>query len=160
MRKVLVVLAVAVLAASAGAAGAYFTGQAQVPENMIRAGSVEVSTEPTSAALSMEAVAPGAVQWRPLTVGNDGQLPVSVVVTNLKKAGITDFYEALEVTATVDGQVVYEGPLSQMRTAPFTLAPGARGAMRFGVSLPATATNGLAGDYVKTTLYVDAEQVR
>ncbi|MBA4370706.1 MAG: hypothetical protein C0418_03900 [Coriobacteriaceae bacterium] len=160
MRKVLVFLAIGVLAASAGAAGAYFTGQAQVPENLIRAGSVAVSAEPTSAALSMEAVAPGGTQWRPLTVGNDGQLPVSVVVTNAKKAGITDFYEALQVTATVDGQVVYEGALSAMRTAPFTLAPGARAAMRFGVGLPATAGNDLAGDYAKTTLYVDAEQVR
>jgi hypothetical protein len=142
-----------------GAAGAYFTGEAQVAENVIKAGTVAISTEPTSAAISIDALAPGATATKPLTVVNDGTLPVSVVVTAAKKAGITDFYEALTCRVTADGAVVYEGLLSAMRTTPVTLNTGARAQFQFAIGLPATAGNDLAGDYAKLSLYVDAEQV-
>jgi hypothetical protein len=142
-----------------GVAGAYFTAQAQVPENMIRAGSVSVSTEPTAAALSIDALAPGSAVTRTLAVVNDGTLATRVVVTSAKKAGITAFYDALTVRVTSDGAVLYDGALGVMRTSPLTLAPGARCQMDFAVGLPATAGNDLAGDYAKLTLYVDAEQV-
>jgi hypothetical protein len=142
-----------------GVAGAYFTAQAQVPDNMIRAGSVSVSTEPTAAALSIDALAPGSAVTRTLAVVNDGTLATRVVVTSAKKAGITAFYDALTVRVTSDGAVLYDGALGVMRTSPLTLAPGARCQMDFAVGLPATAGNDLAGDYAKLTLYVDAEQV-
>jgi hypothetical protein len=142
-----------------GVAGAYFTAQAQVPDNVVRAGSVAVSTEPTAAAMSIDALAPGSVVTRTLTVVSDGTLPSRVVVTAAKKAGITAFYDALTVRVTSAGAVLYEGALSLMRTTPLTLAPGARCQIDFAVGLPATAGNELAGDYAKLTLYVDAEQV-
>jgi len=148
----------ALLALSIGAAGAYFTAQVQVADSVIRAGNVAVSTEPTVAPLSIDSLAPGSVAVRPLTVLNDGSLPVDVVVTSSKKAGITEFYEALTCRASCGGTEVYNGPLSTMRTAPLRLAPGARGEMRFEVGLPASAGNTLADDYVKLSLYVDAEQ--
>jgi hypothetical protein len=141
-----------------GAAGAYFTGQAQVPENMIRAGAVAVSTEPTSAAISMDALAPGVTTTKPLTVVNTGDLPVDVVVTAAKKAGITEFYNALTCRVVSDGNAVYEGPLSTLRTSPIPLAAGARTQVQFSMSIPAAAGNELAGDYVKLTLHADAEQ--
>jgi hypothetical protein len=143
-----------------GAAGAYFTAQAQVPDNVIKAGSVSVSTEPTSAAISIDSLAPGAVAVRPLSVVNDGVLPERFVVTAAKKAGITEFYDALTCRVTSEGTVLYEGTLGALRTVPVTLAPAAKARLEFAVGLPATAGNEIAGDYVKLSLYVDAEQVR
>ncbi|MDZ4169906.1 MAG: TasA family protein [Coriobacteriia bacterium] len=159
LRKVIVTAVGAVLALSVGAASAYFTAQVQVPDSVIRAGTVAISTEPTVAPLSIDALAPGAVVARDVSVINDGSLPVDVVVTASKKAGITDFYEALTCRATCGETELYRGPLSSMRTAPVRLAPAARGQVRFEVGLPAEAPNTLANDYVRLSLYVDAEQV-
>ncbi|MCL4079255.1 CalY family protein [Coriobacteriia bacterium Es71-Z0120] len=158
-RIVVAACAVALGFACLGGAGAFFTGRAEVPENVIRAGAVAVSAEPTSAALSIDALAPGGSCERVVTVANTGSLPSTVVVTGAKKAGITDFYNALTCEVTADGVPVYSGPLAELRTVPFEIAPGARARMTFAVGLPASAGNDLAGDYVKLTLYFDAEQV-
>jgi hypothetical protein len=95
---------------------------------------------------------------RQLSVLNDGSLPADVIVTASKKAGISEFYDALLCRVSCAGTPVYEGSLAGLRTAPLRLAPGARGELRFEVSLPATATNTLADDYARVSLYVDAEQ--
>jgi len=158
LRKTLTTLAGAALALSIGAAGAYFTAQVQVPDSVIKGGTVALSTEPTSAPLAIEALAPGATAVRPMTILNDGTLPADVVVTPSKKAGITEFYEALTCRVTCGGAELYNGPLATMKTAAVRLAAGARGEMRFEIGLPATAGNTLADDYVKLSLYVDAEQ--
>ena len=89
---------------------------------------------------------------------NDGLLPSDLVVTASKKAGITEFYDALGTRVSCAGTEVYSGPLASLRTTPLRLAPGAQGDLRFEISLPATATNTLAGDYARVSLYVDAEQ--
>jgi len=157
-KKVVFSVIGAVLAVSIGAAGAYFTAQVQVPDSIIRAGSVAISTEPTSAPLAIDSLAPGTTVPRSLTVLNDGSLPISVVVTAAKKAGITEFYEALTCRASVDGTQLYDGPLSMLRTLPLQLGAGARGELRFDVGLPETVGNTIAGDYAKVSLYVDAEQ--
>ena len=57
-----------------------------------------------------------------------------------------------------EGVMLYEGPLSGLSTIPLAVDPGSSVRLDFEVSLPADADNGLAGDYVKMTLYVDAEQ--
>ncbi len=157
-RFILFVLAMGI-AACAGSAGAYFTGQAEVADNIIRAGGVAVSCEPTSAAISVDSIAPGTVSERSMTVMNSGALPASFVITGAKKAGITEFYNAVTCRVTADGVLVYNGPLNALRTAPFEMAPGARSKITFGLGLPATAGNELSGDYVKMSFYVDAEQV-
>ena len=159
-RKVLYAISGALFALSIGAAGAYFTAQVLVPESIIRAGSVAISTEPTSAPLAVDALAPGSEVARSLTLVNDGTMPVDAVISASKKAGITAFWESLTCRATCDGQLLYEGPLSLMRTAPVQLATGGRKDVRFLVGMPASAGNDLAGDYVKLSLYVDAEQAR
>jgi len=158
IRKLLTTLTGALLALSLGAAGAYFTAQLQVPDSVIRGGTVAISSEPTSAPLSVDSLAPGTSAVRPMTVVNDGTLPADVIVTPSKKAGITEFYESLNCTVTCGGVELYGGPMSTMKTAPLRLAPGARGEMRFEVGLPAEAGNALASDYVRLSLYVDAEQ--
>lgn len=158
IRKVLTTLAGAVLALSIGAAGAYFTTQVQVADSIIRSGTVAISTEPTTAPLGIDALAPGATEVRTLSVVNDGSLPSDVIVTPSKKAGITEFYNALTCRVTCGGAELYNGPMSSMRTAAIRVAPGARAEMRFEIALPATVGNTLADDYVKLSLYVDAEQ--
>ncbi|MDH4139757.1 MAG: CalY family protein [Coriobacteriia bacterium] len=159
MKKAIVLAASVAVVASAVAATAYFTGQTSVPENIIRAGTVEVSAEPTQSALSIDSLAPGETTSRELAVANDGSLPCTVVITAAKKAGITAFFEALSCRATCDGTVLYDGPISGLRTAPLTLAPRAAANVHLAVGLPGDAGNDLEGDYVKMTLYVDAEQV-
>jgi hypothetical protein len=160
MGKVLLVIGALAATLMFGAAGAYFTGQAQVPENVIKAGSVSISTEPTSAAISIDALAPGVSATKPLTVVNTGDLPVTYVVTAVKKAGITEFFDALTVRVVADGAAVYEGSLAAMRTAPLALGAGARTQLQFSVGIPAASGNELAGDYTKVSLYIDAEQAR
>jgi hypothetical protein len=157
-RLVLMLIGIAVVVCI-GSAGAYFTGRAEAPDNVIRAGAVAISCEPTSAAICIDAVAPGVVSERSMTVSNSGSMPASLVVTGAKKAGITEFYNALTCQVAADGAVIYSGPMSTLLTAPFELAPGARAKLTFGIGLPAAAGNELSGDYVKMTFIIDAEQV-
>jgi len=159
MRRIIWIALGIALALSITVASAYFTGQAQVPDSVIRAGAVAVSAEPTSAALSIDSLAPGAVQSRSLAVRNTGTLAADLVVTGAKKAGITEFYNALTCKVMRGETVLYDGPLTALRTAPITLAAGEQGVLRFTVGLPASAGNELAEDYARLTLYVDAEQV-
>lgn len=157
-KRIVLAAAGAALALSVGAAGAYFTTQVKVADSVIRAGTVAISTEPTVAPLAIDTLAPGTAVARPLAVLNDGTLPVDLVVSVSKTAGITDFYEALTVKVTSGDTALYEGPLSLMRTTPLRLVAGGRADLRFEVGLPATAGNTLAEDYVKIALLVDAEQ--
>lgn len=159
MRRTISLALGAVLAFGVTVASTYFTGQAQVADNLISAGMVEVSAEPTSSALSLAALAPGATQTKTLTVRNTGNLAADIVVTAAKKAGITDFYNALTCRVTRGDSVLYDGPMNALRTTPVTLAAGESGALRFAIGLPASAGNDLAEDYVRLTVYVDAEQV-
>lgn len=159
MKRILYLLACVVMAGAVGVAGAYFTARVEVADSVIRAGTVAVSAEPTSAALAVDSLAPGTTQTRPLTVVNSGSLPVTVIVTAAKKAGITAFYDALTCRATTtEGDLLYEGPLSGLRTTPLPLAAGSRAQLQFAVGLPDTIGNDSAGDYAKVSLYVDAEQ--
>jgi len=148
----------ALAALSIGAAGAYFTAQVQVADSVIRAGAVAVSSVPTSAPLSINALAPGETAVRPLAIVNDGSLPADVVVTAKKTAGITEFFDALTVRVSASDVELYNGPLSALKSTPLRLAPGARGDLRFEIGLPAESANTLASDYAKLSLYIDAEQ--
>lgn len=157
-RRILFAAVGAIAAISIGAAGAYFTAEVQVADSTIHAGSVAISTVPTTAPLAIDALAPGTTATRNMTVVNDGSLPSDVVLSIQKKAGITDFYNALTVHVTSGDTVLYDGLMSAMKTTPVTLSPGARGDFRFDVGLPPEATNSLAQSYAKVSVYVDAEQ--
>ena len=157
-KRVLLSLVGAVVALSIGAAGAYFTAQVQVADSIIKAGSVAVSTVPTTAPLSVSSLAPGQTAVRPLTIVNDGSLPSDVVVTAKKASGITEFFDALTVRVSANDTELYNGPLSALKTAALRLDPGARGELHFEIGLPAEAGNSLSSDYAKVSLYVDAEQ--
>jgi hypothetical protein len=126
----------------------------------VKAGSLALSTEPTSAALSVPSLVPGGVAERPLVVLNDGTLPVDIVVGAAKTAGITAFWDALTVKAVGPAGQLYEGTLAGLKTTPVRIQPGQRVELKFGVGLPSSAGNDMAGDYAKFSLVVDAEQVR
>jgi hypothetical protein len=55
--------------------------------------------------------------------------------------------------------VLYEGPLCALRTDSVQIAPAVSADLSMSVALPETVDDGLAGDYVRFTIYVDAEQV-
>jgi hypothetical protein len=148
-----------VFAGSIGFAGAYFTAQTSVPDNVIRAGNISLAATPVSEAVSIENLAPGQSQSRVLTLTNTGSLPVNVTVTESKKAGITEFYNALACVGSSAGRPIYDGALAGMATAPVRIDPGQSVELEFAVSIPAEGGNTLAGDYVRLTLYVDATQV-
>ncbi len=158
MKRAVLLACVMALAGSIGFAGAYFTAQTSVPDNVIRAGTVAVSASPTSEAISMENLAPGESQSRVLSVTNTGSLPVDVSVTEAKRAGITAFYNALHCSVSVGNGSVYDGTLAGMQTAPVRLGPGESAELEFAITIPADAPNSLSGDYVRVTLYVDAAQ--
>ncbi len=158
IKRALFTLVGALTALAVGAASAYFTAQVQVPGSMIRAGSVAMSTLPTSAPLAIDALAPGTSVDRPMSVVNDGSLASDIIVTAKKSSGITDFYNSLTCTVTCGETPLYAGPFSAMQTLPLRLAPGSRGELHFEVGMPNDASNTLASSYTKVALYVDAEQ--
>lgn len=160
MKRIVLCVCAVGLVVSVGVAGAYFNAQRTVADNVIRAGNVSVSVEPTSSAVSIDNLAPGTAQMRSLRVTNDGSLPCTVVVSNARRAGITAFYNALECSVSTGGTEIYRGLLSQMKTAPIALAPAESVVLDFAVALPAEADNSHAGDYTRMTLIIDAEQQR
>ncbi|MCK8114501.1 TasA family protein [Anaerosoma tenue] len=160
MKRLFTYVALIVAMLSIGGARAYFTAQTEVKDNMITAGTVLVSVEPTSAALTVEGLAPGETVSRTLEVRNTGSIACDAVTSAAKKAGITDFWNALQCRATCNGVELYAGPLSTLRTAPIRLGAGQAADLDLAVSLPSEAGNDLQGDYVRASVYVDAEQVR
>jgi len=158
MKRLLVYAAIMAAVFSVGGARAYFTAQTEVKDSLITAGTVEVSTEPTSAPLTIDSLAPGATVSRTLEVRNTGTLAVDAITTAAKKAGITDFWNALQCRVACDGIELYNGPLSAMRTAPVRIGAGGVATLTYAISLPADAANDLQGDYVRASVYIDAEQ--
>lgn len=159
MKRMFVYAAIMAAMLSMGGARAYFTAQSEVKDNIITVGSVAMSVEPTAAALSVAPLAPGETVTRAVEVRNDGVLAVDAVTTVVKKAGYTDLWTALTCRVTCEGVELYSGPISALRTLPLRIAPGRSATVQYAIGLPADADNGLQGDYVKASLYVDAEQV-
>lgn len=158
MKRLLVYAGIIAAVLSVGGARAYFTAQTEVKDSIITAGTVAISAEPTSAPLTVDALAPGETSTKSLEVRNTGSLPFDAVTTAAKKAGITDFWSALTCRATCGGVELYSGPLASMRTAAVRVAPGESSTITYAITLPADAGNDLQGDYVKASVYIDAEQ--
>jgi len=158
MKKLLVCLFGAALVVCIGFASAYFNARVTVPENVIRAGSLSVASVPASSAISAENIAPGVLVTREFAIRNTGTLASNVVVTGVRRSGITAFYDALLVRVSNGSQVIYEGKLNALRTAPVKIAAGDSVNLTFAMTLPADAPDSLMGDHVNLTLYVDAEQ--
>lgn len=158
MKRLLVVAAVLAAVLSVGGAGAYFTAQTEVKDNLIQAGTVTMSVEPTSAALNIAGIAPGETVTRTIEIRNSGALTFDAVTTAAKKAGITAFWSALTCRVTSDGVVLYDGPLSGLKTAPVRVPAGRTVTLSYAIGLPSAVGNDLMGDYVRASVYIDAEQ--
>lgn len=158
-RAILAALCAASLVASIAQAGAYFTARTSIADNVITVGTVSISAEPTASALSVPVLGPGQTVVRAVTVSNGGSLDADVILTAAKKAGYTDVYESLTCRVLRGTDVLYEGSMSGLRTTPTRVDAGGEVEMRFELGLPPTADDGLQGDYVRLTLYADAEQV-
>ena len=129
----LMALAVAGLAAVSLTAGAsslaLFTGTASVPANTFSTGSVIISTNPTTALVTIAAMAPGDAITAPITVSNDGTLDlryaITATATNVDTKGLKD---ALSLTVksgvttctnaayAADGAILYAGDLDAAAT--------------------------------------------
>lgn len=158
MKRMLLYATLVATVLSIGGARAYFTAQTEVKDSVITAGTVAVSVEPTSAALAIDSLAPGETISRTIEVRNTGTLPFDAVSTAAKKAGITDLWNALQVRVVAGGEELYAGSLSAMRTAPIRIPTAGAARVTYSVTLPADADNSLQGDYVKASVYIDAEQ--
>ncbi|MDY0341766.1 MAG: TasA family protein [Coriobacteriia bacterium] len=160
MKRLLTYAVIAATMLSIGGARAYFTAQTEVKDNMITAGTLEMSVEPTSSALSIDGLAPGKTVSRTIEVSNKGALDCEAVTTAAKKAGITDLWTALQCRAVSDGVELYSGPLCEMKTAPLNVEAGGAVRITYAIGLPSAAGNDLQGDYVRASVYIDAEQLR
>ena len=160
MKRVLTYAAVVAAVLSIGGARAYFTAQTEVKDNTITAGTLQVSVEPTSSALMIDGLAPGETVSKTVEITNTGSIGCEAVTSAAKKAGITDFWTALQCRAVSNGVELYSGPLSTLKTDPIRVDAGRSATITYSVGLPTTAGNDLQGDYVRASVYVDAEQLR
>lgn len=160
MKRVLTYVLLLGAVLSIGSASAYFTAQAELKDNVISGGTLKVSVEPTSSALSIDQLAPGETLSKTVRIRNTGTVGCQAVTSAAKKAGITDFWTALQCRVTCDGAELYSGPLATLRSAPVRIDPGQSVQVTYAIGLPSDAGNDLQGDYVRASLYVDAEQLR
>jgi len=85
LKRVAASLVVIGLLAGIGAFGALseFTSTAEVPNNVFTTGTVEISTDPATALIAYDNMAPGDKRTQELTVSNDGSLDLRYAVTSL-----------------------------------------------------------------------------
>ena len=186
----LTLLAVAGLAVAGMTAGAsslaLFTSQASVPANTFTAGTVLISTTPTTALVTFANMAPGDQVTAPLTVTNAGTLAlryaVSSIATNAdSKALMTQLVLTIKTGVTTcttagfaaTGTAGYTGvlgaltttkligdPLTGAQTGDRALPPttGNTEVLCFNVTLPLSSGNGFQGGTTTATFTFDAEQ--
>jgi hypothetical protein len=180
MRKVwIALLAVGVVAGAPWAlTHAIFTDSQTVGSNVFSTGSVDISSSPTSALLSLSAMAPGDKVTAPISVSNAGTLQLRYAMTTsisgsttlsdgltlAVKSGVTTCSDA---AFGADGTSVYSGtltagaignPVSGSDTGDRTLNASASETLCFQVSLPTTATNSLQSLSATATFTFAAEQ--
>jgi hypothetical protein len=87
---------------STDAVAALFTASVSVPNNLLVAGSVAISTSPTSGSLSVAAMSPGDTITAPITVSNTGLQQLRYAATSTTSedalAGQLDLYVKAGVT--------------------------------------------------------------
>lgn len=179
IRRMLVgLMAIGVLASFMGMGGlSLFTASTDNDGNAFTSGSVDISTSPASAFLTMSGMAPGDSVTAQLTVSNSGTLELRYAVT----AATTDtdglhLDDALTLTiktlgtncTTFDGSQLYTGTLASGaignpaqggQSGDRTLAASGSENMCFKVELPSGAT-GPEGAATTATFTFAAEQTK
>jgi len=177
-RILLSLVAIGVLTSFMGLGGlSLFTASTDNDGNAFTSGSVDISTSPASAFLTMSNMAPGDSVTAQLTVSNDGTLElryaVTTVATNTDSLNLRD---ALTLTiktlgtncTTFDGTELYTGTLASGAigdptpggdSGDRTLAASGSENLCFKVELPSGAT-GPEGAATTATFTFDAEQTK
>lgn len=161
---------------------AVFTDSASVPGNSFTTGTVDISTSPTSALVTFNAMAPGDRVTAPLTVTNGGSLELRYAVSSTTtedtlaseldltiKSGVTTCTNAgfgssgTVVYATGDlgsttGVNVLGSPSQGAQAGDRTLAASASETLCFNVALPLSASNASQGMTTTATFAFAAEQ--
>jgi len=177
-RILLSLLAIGVLASLMGLGGlSLFTASTDNDGNAFTSGSVDISTNPASAFLTMSNMAPGDSVTAQLTVSNTGTLELRYAMTT--SADDTDglhLRDALTLTiktlgtncTTFDGTELYTGTLASGAigdptpggdSGDRTLAASGSENLCFKVELPSGAT-GPEGASTTATFTFDAEQTK
>lgn len=175
-----------VLSAAGGAlvvtaTGALFTDSAVVSANSFTTGTLDVSASPASAVFNISNMAPGDVQYAPLTISNDGSLEmryalsstttentlagqldmtINTGVTSCDASGFssgTTVYGAGDLGST-SGVKLIGDPATGAQTGDRTLAASASETLCFKVILPLATGNSFQGTTTTATLTAAAEQ--
>lgn len=184
VKKILFTLiAIGLLSAVSGLGGlAVFTDQETVDSNTFTTGSVDISTNPTSALVSFSDMAPGDEVTAPLTVSNDGSLELRYAVTSTTtedtlaaqldltiKSGVTTctsagfdtdgtvLYGPADLGSTSDINVIGD-PTTGADTGDRVLAASANEVLCFNVELPLATDDTYQGLTTTATFTFDAEQ--
>jgi hypothetical protein len=167
---------VGVLGSLVGLGGlSLFTDSAANDSNTFTTGSVDISTSPASAFLTMSDMVPGDSVTAQLTVSNDGSLELRyAMTTDATNTDSLDLRDSLTLTiktlgtdcATFDGTELYTGTLANGAigdpttggdSGDRTLAASASEDLCFKVELPSSAT-GPEGATTTATFTFEAEQ--
>ena len=182
-RILLVLLVVGVVAASLGvASNAIWTDSQDVDANVFSTGTIDISTDPTTALVTFSNMAPGDEVTNDITVTNAGSLELRYAVTSdttedtlaaqldlTIKTGVTT---CTNVGFGVDGTVIYGpgdlgsttgtdvigDPTQGDDTGDRTLAASADEDLCFNVELPSATGNSFQGLTTTATFAFAAEQ--
>jgi hypothetical protein len=173
------------LAGFVGAGAALFTNTATVSANAFISGTVEITTSPSTAAVTLSNMAPGDQTTAPILVTNVGtqamRYAVTSVATNTDSKGLMSaLVLTIKSSVTIcsnagfaaDGVQVYSGALGSLapginvigdptagfQTGDRPLAAGAEETLCFNVSLPINATAQGASTTAKLTFAAEQTQ--
>lgn len=163
------------------ATGALFTDSAVVSANSFTTGTLDINASPTSAVFNVASMAPGDVEYAPLTVSNGGSLALRYALSSSTtedtlaaqldltiKTGVsscdqsgfnsgTTVYGAGDLGSTSGVDLVGD-PTTGAQAGDRTLAASANEALCFKVSLPLSTGNSFQGSTTTATLTASAEQ--
>ncbi|MGH2689624.1 MAG: TasA family protein, partial [Actinomycetota bacterium] len=168
-------------AAPWAATQALFADTQAVDANAFTTGTVDISTNPTTALITFSAMAPGDMVTNPIVVSNAGTLAlrysVSSTATNTDSKGLKDELDMTIKTVDLDGGCddfdgtsLYTGDLDSSagkilgdvaqgaQTGDRTLAAAANETLCFRAELPTATGNGFQGATTTATFTFDAEQ--
>jgi predicted ribosomally synthesized peptide with SipW-like signal peptide len=182
-RILFVLLVVGVVAASLGvASNAIWTDSQDVDANVFSTGTIDISTNPTTALVTFTGMAPGDQVTNPITVTNAGSLQLRYAVTSdttedtlaaqldlTMKTGVTT---CTNVGFDTDGTVIYGpgdlgstagtnvigDPTPGEDTGDRTLNASANEVLCFNVELPSSTGNSFQGLTSTATFTFAAEQ--
>ncbi|MGQ9572792.1 MAG: TasA family protein [Dehalococcoidia bacterium] len=184
LRRILATLAVVSLLASFVVFGSFaiFTDSQSVPNNTFSTGTVDISTDPTTALVTYSGMAPNDEVTNPITVSNAGTLQLRYAVTSTTTedvlAGQLDLTIKTGVTTCtnegfdVDGTIIYGpgdlgsvagtnvigDPAQGEQAGDRTLNASANETLCFNVHLPSSTGNAYQGLTTTATFNFQAEQ--